>query len=147
MQIWVYGNSFESFLVGIVVPEKGVLEDWAATNGVSGEAFQSLCKNKKAIAHVLDELDKTASAQQVQSITKEYYITIIIIIIIIIMIFVEQLKGFERVKAIHLEPNLFDMERDLITPTFKLKRPQLLKHYQVLSFSLKSLVTSVSLNL
>lgn len=42
-----------------------------------------------------------------------------------------QLKGFEMLKAVHLEPVAFDMERDLITPTFKKKRPQLLKHYQV----------------
>lgn len=34
-------------------------------------------------------------------------------------------------KAIHLEPNPFDIDRDLITPTFKLKRPQLLKYYKV----------------
>lgn len=36
-------------------------------------------------------------------------------------------------KAIHLEPIPFDMERDLVTPTFKLKRPQLLKYYKVRS--------------
>ena len=49
-----------------------------------------------------------------------------------------QLKGFEIIKAVHLDPVPFDMERDLLTPTYKKKRPQLLKYYQVshLVFSL-----------
>lgn len=47
-----------------------------------------------------------------------------------------QLKGFEFVRAIHLDPVPFDMERDLITPTYKKKRPQLLKYYQVDKFFL-----------
>lgn len=34
-------------------------------------------------------------------------------------------------KAVHLEPIPFDVDRDLITPTFKLKRLQLLKYYKV----------------
>ena len=42
-----------------------------------------------------------------------------------------QLKGFEFIKAIHLDPVPFDMDRDLLTPTFKKKRPQLLKYYKV----------------
>lgn len=42
------------------------------------------------------------------------------------------MKGFEIVKAVHLDPVAFDMERDLLTPTYKKKRPQLLKYYQVI---------------
>ncbi|KAL0722960.1 hypothetical protein Bca4012_037559 [Brassica carinata] len=104
-QIWIYGNSFESFLVAVVVPERKAIEDWAKLNNQSSPSdFESLCQNLKAQKYFLDELNSTA---------KQY-----------------QLKGFEMLKAVHLEPNLFDIERDLITPTFKLKRPQLLKHYK-----------------
>lgn len=41
-----------------------------------------------------------------------------------------KLKGFEVVKAVHLDPEPFSVERDLMTPSFKLKRNQLLKAYQ-----------------
>lgn len=47
-----------------------------------------------------------------------------------------QLKGFEIIKAVHLEPEPFDIERDLITPTYKIKRPQMQKYYQVTPLSL-----------
>ncbi|KVH89998.1 AMP-binding, conserved site-containing protein [Cynara cardunculus var. scolymus] len=40
------------------------------------------------------------------------------------------LKGFEFIKAMHLDPVPFDIDRDLVTPTLKKKRPQLLKYYQ-----------------
>lgn len=42
----------------------------------------------------------------------------------------DKLKGFEIVKAVHLDHNLFSIEEDLLTPTFKFKRPQLQKKYQ-----------------
>ncbi|GKV40045.1 hypothetical protein SLEP1_g47725 [Rubroshorea leprosula] len=101
--IWVYGNSFESFLVAVVNPNKQALELWAAENGIDGD-FDSICQNPKAKEFVLGELTKTGKEKK--------------------------LKGFEFVKAVHLEPVPFDMERDLLTPTYKKKRPQLLKYYQ-----------------
>uniref|UniRef100_A0ACD5VFD4 Uncharacterized protein n=1 Tax=Avena sativa TaxID=4498 RepID=A0ACD5VFD4_AVESA len=101
--IWVYGNSFESFLVAVVNPNKEALESWAAGNGISGD-FEALCENPKAKEYILAELSKTGKEKK--------------------------LKGFEFVRAVHLDPVPFDMERDLITPTYKRKRPQLLKYYQ-----------------
>ena len=41
-----------------------------------------------------------------------------------------KLKGFEAVRAVFLEPEPFSVDNDLLTPTFKLKRPQLQKRYQ-----------------
>ncbi|KAI3789374.1 hypothetical protein L2E82_02167 [Cichorium intybus] len=101
--IWVYGNSFESFLVAVVVPDKIAVEEWAEKNNESGD-FVSLCKNSNVRKYVLDELNSEAQKNK--------------------------LRGFEMLKAVHLEPIPFDFERELITPTFKLKRQQLLKYYK-----------------
>ncbi|RLM58989.1 long chain acyl-CoA synthetase 2 [Panicum miliaceum] len=101
--VWVYGNSFESFLVAVVVPERQALEEWAATNNKAGD-FAELCNDPKARGYIQDELNKTGKKLG--------------------------LRGFEMLKAVHLEPVPFSIEKDLITPTFKLKRPQLLKYYK-----------------
>ncbi|KAJ0744612.1 putative long-chain-fatty-acid--CoA ligase [Helianthus annuus] len=101
--IWVYGNSFESFLVAVVVPDRMAIEEWATKNNESGD-YISLCKNPNVRKYVLDELNSEAKDNK--------------------------LRGFEMLKAVHLEPVPFDFERDLITPTFKLKRQQLLKYYK-----------------
>nr|AFD33346.1 acyl-activating enzyme 2 [Cannabis sativa] len=101
--IWVYGNSFESFLVAVINPNQQALERWAGENNISGD-FKSICENPRAKEYILGELNK---------IGKE-----------------KKLKGFEFIRAVHLDPEAFDIERDLITPTYKKKRPQLLKYYQ-----------------
>ena len=130
-QIWVYGNSFESFLVAVVVPDKKALEDWAEKHNVTGD-FKSLCENLEARKYILDELNNTGQNHQVC-----WYILVSLVLLPCLIMFLSdlknsaQLKGFERLKAIHLDPNPFDIERDLVTPTFKLKRPQLLKYYKV----------------
>ncbi|VAI37333.1 unnamed protein product [Triticum turgidum subsp. durum] len=101
--VWVYGNSFESFLVAVVVPEKQAIEDWAALNGKSGD-YAELCSDPKARRYIQDELNQTGKKLG--------------------------LRGFEMLRAVHLEPVPFSIDKDLITPTFKLKRPQLLKYYK-----------------
>ena len=40
------------------------------------------------------------------------------------------LRGFERIKAVHLDHKQWDVDNGLMTPSFKLKRNQLQKHYQ-----------------
>ncbi|CAN4107609.1 unnamed protein product [Withania somnifera] len=69
-----------------------------------GEFSSFLSNNTNARKYILDELNSTARKHQLQ--------------------------GFEMLHALHLEPNLFDTERDLVTSTFKLKRPQLLHYYK-----------------
>ena len=67
LQIWVYGNSFESFLVAVVVPDKIAIEEWAEKNNESGD-FVSLCKNSNVRKFVLDELNSEAQKNKVSSI-------------------------------------------------------------------------------
>ena len=42
----------------------------------------------------------------------------------------DNLKSFEQAKAIHLDSDPWSVEKDLLTPTFKSKRPQLEKYYK-----------------
>ncbi|CAI7802566.1 unnamed protein product [Closterium sp. NIES-54] len=101
--VWVYGNSFEAVLVAVVVPNKPTLLEWAKGAGVEGD-YAALCGTEEAKKFILGQLTETGKKGK--------------------------LKGFEMVKAVYLEAQPFDMERDLLTPTFKKKRPQLLKYYE-----------------
>ncbi|CAK9140507.1 unnamed protein product [Ilex paraguariensis] len=101
--IWIYGSSYESFLVAVANPNKESLECWTEENGVDGD-FNAICEHPKVKAYILGELSKIGKAKK--------------------------LKGFEFIKAVHLDPTPFDMDRDLLTPTYKKKRTQFLKYYQ-----------------
>ncbi|KAK9825324.1 hypothetical protein WJX74_009471 [Apatococcus lobatus] len=102
-QVWVYGNSFESALVAVVVPDRAGLLQWASKAGVKG-SFDQICSSSKAQQHVLNDLVATGRTGN--------------------------LKGFEILRAIQLEPKPFGIAEGLMTPTFKLKRPQMQRHYQ-----------------
>ena len=47
-----------------------------------------------------------------------------------------RLRGFERISGVWLDATPFSVETDTMTPSFKLKRPQLQKKYQVRACSL-----------
>lgn len=66
-----------------------------------------LCRDADAVAWLLGELNATGKENKT--------------------------KGFEAIKALLLEPEQFSVDNDCLTPTFKFKRPQLQKRYQVRS--------------
>jgi AMP-binding enzyme C-terminal domain len=45
-QIWVYGSSYESVLVAVVVPERHAIKAWAQQEGLT-ESYEELCRNPK----------------------------------------------------------------------------------------------------
>ncbi|KAI3756880.1 hypothetical protein L1987_56704 [Smallanthus sonchifolius] len=69
--IWIYGNSFESFLVAVVNPNKESLESWAAENGVAGD-FCTICENPKTNAYILGELTSIAKDKKVSSLSLSF---------------------------------------------------------------------------
>ena len=60
-QIWVYGNSFESILVAVVVPNEDTLKTWAAQNGMEGN-FAAICRDNRTHDYLSSELAQTAKA-------------------------------------------------------------------------------------
>ncbi|XP_051522803.1 long-chain-fatty-acid--CoA ligase 5-like [Myxocyprinus asiaticus] len=102
-QVFVHGDSLQSYLVAIVVPDPEVLPGFAEKLGVKG-SFEELCKNqeiKKAIIYDLIKLGREAG-----------------------------LKSFEQVKDLYLHPDMFTIENGLLTPTLKAKRANLTKFFK-----------------
>ncbi|KAG7552097.1 AMP-dependent synthetase/ligase [Arabidopsis thaliana x Arabidopsis arenosa] len=97
-QCFIHGDSFNSSLVAIVSVDPDVMKDWAASEGIKYEHLGQLCNDprvRKAVLAEMDDLGREA-----------------------------QLRGFEFAKAVTLVPEPFTLENGLLTPTFKIKRPQ-----------------------
>ncbi|CAL8305441.1 unnamed protein product [Boreogadus saida] len=102
-QVFVHGDSLQSCLVAIVIPDAETLPGFAKKHGLSG-SVDDLCQRtemKKAILADLTRLGKEAG-----------------------------LKSFEQVKDVHLHPELFSIENGLLTPTLKAKRAELKTLFQ-----------------
>jgi len=106
-QMFAYGDSMQSCLVAIVVPDFDIVLPWAKSNGIENPDDKiALCSNEKVKKFVFDDLNATAKQAK--------------------------LHGFEFVRAIHLEPEPFSVENGLMTPSFKSMRPKLKEKYQSL---------------
>uniref|UniRef100_A0A8D3A224 Arachidonate--CoA ligase n=1 Tax=Scophthalmus maximus TaxID=52904 RepID=A0A8D3A224_SCOMX len=99
-QVFVHGDSLQSCLVAIVVPDPDVLPGFAKSLGCQGSA-EDLCKRTKAILSDMTKLGREAG-----------------------------LKSFEQVKDVHLHPEQFTIENGLLTPTLKAKRAELKALFQ-----------------
>jgi long-chain acyl-CoA synthetase len=108
-QVWVYGNSFENYVVCIVVPDKEVMTAWAKSTGKTA-SYEELVADQEVQKMIFDDMIACGKAAK--------------------------LRGFELPKKCDFESKVnelgqgFTIEEELLTPTMKLKRPQLLKKYQ-----------------
>jgi len=103
-QLFVHGDSLESSLVAIVIPEPETFVPFAnAITGGSTKDVAVLCKDPKVNAALMKELEKAGKAGA--------------------------LRGFEFVKRIQLSTDMFSIENGLLTPTLKVRRPQVKDHF------------------
>ena len=106
-QSFVHGDSYQTFLVAVAVPDEEPVRAWATSNNIpdvsNSSTMSDICKSEELKHAILLEIRRLSK--------------------------LNGLHGFETVKAVHLEPNIFTAESGLITPTFKLKRPQMKQYY------------------
>ena len=108
-QPWVYGNSFMPVLVAVVTPDWAELKKAAAEGGWLKDDVNAFAASADAKKFILEQMRLEGEAAK--------------------------LKSFELPKAVHLVAEVnelnqgFTIENDCLTPTFKLKRPQLLKKF------------------
>ncbi|KAI8468294.1 MAG: hypothetical protein J3K34DRAFT_427744 [Monoraphidium minutum] len=105
LQSFVYGDSLRSQLVAVVVPDPEYLLPWARDRGLPQDV-PSLCREPAVAAAVAKSLAEEGRAAQ--------------------------LRGFEAVSAVELVAEPFTVENGMLTPTFKLKRPQARETFQAL---------------
>jgi len=100
--IYVYGDSFKSTLIGIVNLNPTELSNIAKEANLSFDDMDRLCKDQKVNEIILKRLNNTVATTK--------------------------MKGFERLKKIYLEPVPF-ADSGLHTTTFKLKRNEAKQHF------------------
>ena len=106
-QVFVYGDSLQSYLVAVVVPDAEEVAGWAKANGAPSTELAKIVAGAQAGAL------HDALFAQIRAASKE-----------------ARLAGFEYVKKIHIEPEVWSVDNGMLTPTFKLKRVDLKKRYQ-----------------
>mmetsp|Transcript_16448 Transcript_16448/g.32685 ORF Transcript_16448/g.32685 Transcript_16448/m.32685 type:complete len:690 (+) Transcript_16448:36-2105(+) len=104
-QCFVYGDSFQNFLVAVVVPDEDVVKTWAAASDppVRG-SFSDLCGSQLLVDAIMADVRRVSASAQLQ--------------------------GFEVVRNVFCTNELFAVENGLVTPTFKLKRKQLKEYFE-----------------
>uniref|UniRef100_A0A4W4HL04 Long-chain-fatty-acid--CoA ligase n=1 Tax=Electrophorus electricus TaxID=8005 RepID=A0A4W4HL04_ELEEL len=103
-QLYVHGDSLQSCLIGIVVPDPEVMPSWAQKKGIGG-CYDDLCKNVELKKAILDDMVRLGKASGLHS--------------------------FEQVKDIYIHSEMFSIENGLLTPTLKAKRSELKEYFKL----------------
>ncbi|KAJ1555032.1 Long chain acyl-CoA synthetase 7 peroxisomal, partial [Nowakowskiella sp. JEL0078] len=112
-QAFVYGDSIQSTIVAIIVPDEDTFVKWA-NEAYGVKSFEEHAADAVVVKALLKQLDAFCRT--------------------------DGLKGFEIVKAIHIDTVQFSMENNLFTPSFKLKRHEAKIYY---SSAIKTLYDSL----
>ena len=104
--LFVYGDSMQSFLVGIVVPDEVELRRELRNRGMEEAdlSFAEMCKLDTVRAVVFEAMVATANQSK--------------------------LVGFETIKNIYCDSEQWTVENGMLTPTMKLKRDHSKKYYK-----------------
>jgi len=114
-QFWLYCNSFKPMCVAVAVPDL----DWTIKAAADKGFTMPSPPTPQAFAQVWEK-HREQLEPELLAMLKDAE---------------KGLKGFEKVKAVHIETNVdamfqgFNVANNLTTPTFKLKRPKLRDHY------------------
>jgi long-chain acyl-CoA synthetase len=105
-QAFVHGDSFQNYVVAVIVPDEEPVRHMLASKhpALAKASFSDVCQSAelKGIIH-----------EDIRRVAKE-----------------NGLHGFEIPKAIHLDHQPFSVDNDILTPTFKLKRQQAKERYE-----------------
>lgn len=90
------------FVSALVIPEYGLLEQWATEHAIAFDSREQLCQNPLVIEMIMG---------RIETLQQEF-------------------AHYEQVKRITLLPRPFSMERGELTNTLKIKRPVIAKNYK-----------------
>ncbi|UXI14985.1 hypothetical protein NH340_JMT00928 [Sarcoptes scabiei] len=98
MQIFVYGDSFKSCLIAIVVPNFAMVQEALKNRGklIDINNNDELRVDPNIRDFIMEELNKSSAAAK--------------------------MKSFEKVRDVHIHPEGFSIENGLVTPTMKNRR-------------------------
>lgn len=102
-QIFVDGDSLKDNIVAIVVPDEPYLMKYCKTNKIKG-SFKELCKNQEIRRIIFNDITEIGKKSVLMS--------------------------YEKIKNIYLYDELFSIDNEFATPTLKLRRINLRKHFK-----------------
>ena len=104
-QLFIYGDSLQSYLVGILYPKQKDIIDFFQKKGINAtkENYKDYFEDPDLIKDILTEIEQYSRSNDI--------------------------KGFEIVKKVYLTKEPFTIENELLTTTLKIRRHIAKKHF------------------